>query len=153
MMDIKNKIRWFILVGFVAGMTEIVWVSLYSLFSHVELANIASSISQTVFFNSLNIQIAPVMGIIVHLGLSILLALAFGFTVLPFIERQTTNSTTLIASLITLTVVWKINFFVLLPVWNPEFISLLPLHITLVSKLLFGLTMGMMLTQQKRLKT
>ena len=152
-MNIKNKSNWFIFAGLCGGMAEIVWISSYSLFSNIELSNIASSISQTVFFNSLNLQIAPLIGLIIHLCLSMLLALGFGFAILPFIERLSNNFSTLIASLVTLAAVWKINFFVLLPIWNPDFISLLPLHVTLFSKLLFGLSMGIILMQQKPIST
>lgn len=148
-MNIKNKTGWFILAGFCGGMAEVIWIGFYSLFNDPELSNIASAISQTISLNNLNSQIAPLIGLIIHLCLSVLLAIAFGFTVLPFIQRLSNNFSTLIASLITLTIVWKINFFILLPVWNPDFINLLPLHVTLLSKLLFGLSMGIILVQQK----
>lgn len=148
-MNIKNKTSGFILAGFCGGMAEVIWIIFYSLFKDLELLSIASAISQTVFFNSFDMQIAPLMGLIVHLCLSVLLAIAFGFTLLPFIQRFSNNFSTLLASLITLAIVWKINFFILLPVWNPDFINLLPLHVSLLSKLLFGLSMGIVLTQQK----
>jgi hypothetical protein len=34
--------------------------------------------------------------------------------------------------------VWAVNFFVVLPVINPQFVDLVPYAISLVSKVLFG---------------
>ena len=148
-MNINNKLSWIVFAGFCGGMAEIMWIAGYSLFSHIEPSNIASSISQTFFSNSIDPQIAPLVGVAIHLFLSGLLALGFGLSVLPFIQRLSNKYSTLIVSVVTLAVVWKINFFVLLPIWNPEFINLLPLHISLLSKLLFGMTMGIMLMKKR----
>jgi hypothetical protein len=41
--------------------------------------------------------------------------------------------------------VWVLNFFLVLPWLNPAFVALLPYGVTLVSKLLFGLAMGLTL--------
>jgi len=46
---------------------------------------------------------------------------------------------------VSLTLVWAINFFVVLPVLNPAFITLMPFGITLASKVLFGIAMGSVL--------
>jgi len=148
-LNINNKLSWIAFAGFCGGMAEIIWVVAYSLFSNIEPSNIASSISSTIFSNSIDPQVAPLVGVAIHLFLSSLLALGFGFFVLPYIQRLSNKYSTLITSIITLAVIWKFNFFVLLPIWNPEFINLLPLQITLLSKLLFGMTMGVMLMKKQ----
>jgi hypothetical protein len=38
-----------------------------------------------------------------------------------------------------LTVMWAVNIFIVLPATNPAFVHLLPYPVTLVAKLLFGL--------------
>jgi hypothetical protein len=38
--------------------------------------------------------------------------------------------------------IWAINFFVILPVVNAEFVTLMPYAVTLASKLGFGVAMG-----------
>lgn len=53
----------------------------------------------------------------------------------------------LFAAMAALAAVWVFNFFVLLPSVNPAFTALLPYPVTLVSKLLFGLGMGMVLNR------
>ena len=46
--------------------------------------------------------------------------------------------------------VWAVNFYILLPAWNPGFVALLPLSVTLISKLLFGLAMGIVIGDAAR---
>jgi hypothetical protein len=42
--------------------------------------------------------------------------------------------------MLALVAVWAVNFFLALPRINPGFIALLPYSVTLISKLLFGLS-------------
>ena len=45
-----------------------------------------------------------------------------------------------------LAAIWVVNFLVVLPIVNAEFVSLLPYSVTLGSKLLFGVAMAMVLS-------
>ena len=147
-----SKLQCLLLAGVCGGLAEVIWISLYSLITNAPLASIGTAIATTAYPASSELVLAPVLGIVIHMSLSVLLALGFGLLIWPIIDRvMHFKQAAMIASVITLAIVWKINFFVLLPVWNPEFIGLLPLSITLVSKLLFGVAMGMVLTltQQK----
>jgi hypothetical protein len=47
--------------------------------------------------------------------------------------------------MLALLAVWAANFFIALPYLNPEFVRLLPYHVTLLSKLLFGLSAAIVL--------
>jgi hypothetical protein len=42
--------------------------------------------------------------------------------------------------ILALAAVWAVNFLIVLPYINPEFVRLLPYSVTLLSKLLFGLS-------------
>ena len=44
-----------------------------------------------------------------------------------------------------LSLVWMVNFLIVLPVVNPEFVHYLPMGTTLISKMLFGAAMGAIL--------
>jgi hypothetical protein len=46
--------------------------------------------------------------------------------------------------------VWAINFFLVLPLISPAFVSLVPYPVSLVSKLLFGLAAAAVLRQHAR---
>jgi hypothetical protein len=146
-MNTHSKYYWFFLAGFMGGLAEVVWIGLYSFTVNAQISVIGRAITATVYPPGADFYLAPVLGLVLHMLLSVLLAFAFGSLLWPAIERVFHyKSAALIASVATLAIVWKVNFFLLLPIWNPEFVSLLPLTVTLASKILFGLTMGIVLT-------
>jgi len=145
-MNNLSKYNWLLIAGIAGGIAEVIWVGLYTLTVDIQLSEIGRLITTTFYPNSTELYLAPVIGLAIHLMLSILLAFGFGYTLLPVIERIfNTRLTSLVASIVTLAMVWKFNFFFLLPIWNPEFVSLLPMTVTLISKTLFGVSMGMVL--------
>jgi len=142
----KNlHLRWFAIAGLCGGLAEVLWISAYSAFAGTQVALIGSAISVTVLPASAGTVIAPYLGLAIHFGLSVLLAIGFGSVIWPIIQKMFMKAGAIMASLLILALVWKVNYFLLLPVWNPEFISLLPLPVTLASKLMFGITMGVVL--------
>jgi hypothetical protein len=146
-----TKLNWLILAGLAGGLAEVIWIGLYSSVSDITLPAMGKAIAATVFSGGSELLLSPVSGLIVHMLLSVLLALGFGYILLPLIEKRFHHrQIPFITSVVMLIAVWKINFFLLLPVWNPGFIGLLPLGITLVSKVLFGLTMGLILSQYRQ---
>ena len=143
----NSKSYWLFMAGFLGGLAEVIWISLYSLSTNLQISNIGAAITATLYPSAIELYLAPVLGLVIHMVLSVLLAFGFGFLLWPVVERVFHNkATAMIASIATLSIVWKVNFFVLLPIWNPEFINLLPLSVALTSKILFGLTMGLVLT-------
>jgi Na+/melibiose symporter-like transporter len=136
------KKRVVIIAGIAGGMMEVLWVSLYSSFSSVSAAEIARQITASLFPFATDSSIAPVLGLVIHLLLSLVLTLLFITIVLKPVFARYGKPGIMISSLIMLALVWKINFFIVLPLLNPSFISLMPLLITFISKLLFGAVMG-----------
>ncbi len=132
-----------ITAGIVGGMMEIFWVSLYSSLSSVSATNVAREISVTLLPFTATSYYAPMLGILFHLILSLILAISFNAIILKSVARQFGNRSVIVCSFTTLAIVWVVNFFVVLPILNPSFISLMPLIVTLISKLLFGLAMGL----------
>lgn len=146
-----SKYYWLIFAGLFGGLAEVIWVGLYTGFSHLTLSAVGYTVAATVFPNGGALLLSPLSGLIIHLLLSVLLALGFGYIIWPLIEKFfQQRQVTMIASLVTLALVWKINFFLLLPLWNAHFVNLLPLAVSLISKLLFGLTMGTVLSWYKK---
>ena len=151
-MNKSSKFQWLLLAGVFGGLAEVIWIALYAFVTGAALSPIGSAITSTVYPAASELLLAPVLGLIIHMSLSVLLAFGFGLLIWPLMARFFHfKQAALLASIVTLAIVWKINFFLLLPVWNPEFIGLLPLSVTLTSKLLFGVAMGMVLSvyQQK----
>ena len=146
-MNTHSKYYWLFLAGFIGGLAEVIWIGLYSFLTGSQLSAIGSAITATIYQPGTDFYLAPLAGLVIHMVLAVLLAFGFGSLLWPTIEKRFPHkSTVMIASLATLVIVWKINFFLLLPIWNPAFVSLLPLTVTFVSKVLFGVAMGAVLT-------
>ncbi len=137
-----------IIAGMVGGMIEIIWVSLYSSLSSVSATSIAKEISITLLPFTENAPYAAMLGILIHLILSLILAISFSALILKPTVRQFENSTIILCSGITLAIIWAVNFFIVLPIVNPSFISLMPYIVTLISKLLFGFAMAWVFIKQ-----
>lgn len=137
--------RLIIIAGLAGGMIEVLWVSLYSVFSSVSISEVSRQVTASLFSSSAGSNIAPLLGLGIHLLLSFVLALLFIKMVLKPVYACFGKPGIMLGSLIALALVWKINFFIVLPVLNPAFIDLMPLLVTFVSKLLFGAVMGWVL--------
>lgn len=136
-----NK-RIVIVAGLAGGLMEVLWVSLYGSFSSVSAGEIARQVTASLFPVATDSSVAPALGLGIHLLLSLGLALLFITIVLKPVFARYGKPGIMISSLITLALVWKINFFIVLPLLNPSFIGLMPLLVTFISKLLFGAVMG-----------
>ncbi|MBL1142762.1 MAG: hypothetical protein HND53_12100 [Proteobacteria bacterium] len=139
-----NK-RIAVIAGVAGGMSEILWVLLYSSLSSVSAAEIARQVTVSLFPFAMHSSVSTILGLGIHLLLSLVLALLFIAIVLKPVFNRYGKPGIFVSSLITLALVWKINFFIVLPVLNPSFIGLMPLFVTFVSKLLFGAAMGWVL--------
>ena len=137
-----NFIITIIFAGIAGGLMEILWVSFYSFFNSVSAPEIARQVTASLFPFAAESSFAPMTGIAIHLALSLILALLFVAIVLKPVFARYGKPGIMVSSLITLALVWKINFFIVLPLLNPDFITLMPLFVTLISKLLFGVAMG-----------
>lgn len=88
-------------------------------------------------------------GLAIHLllgaALGMALAVAWGLLPLP-----RSGAATFTLALAALSVVWKLNFFVLLPLVDPSFVHRLPFAVTLASKLMFGFAVATVFVAQQR---
>ena len=135
------------LAGLAGGLAEILWISMYSAATHAAGWEISRQITASVIPALAGSAIAPVLGVVMHLVLSIILAFLCCKVFIDPVARRLGQAVILPASMVVLGGVWVINFLVILPVINPAFVTLLPFLVTLASKLLFGWTMGAVLTQ------
>ncbi|KNG94585.1 hypothetical protein [Pseudaestuariivita atlantica] len=123
--------------GLAGGLAEILWITAYSAGSNTSAATVARGVSEAVGFGGGASPVA--LGIIIHL----LLAGALGVAVvglmraLPLRDRGWTVD--LLLAVTALSGVWAFNFLILLPVLSPEFVTIVPMPVSFVSKLLFGL--------------
>ena len=129
------------LAGLAGGGAEIAWIMLYAAFSGADAVEVARGVALAASGGLVSSALA---GIVVHMlfaaGLGIALAFAW-----RRISVHLGAASEFGLALLALAAVWKINFFVLLPLIRPEFVDLLPYAATLASKLLFGFSAAMVL--------
>lgn len=126
-----------VLAGLAGGAVEISWIALYSYLSGGEAATVARGVTQTVFPQLISPS-AVSIGIAVHMGLAIILGIAIAIFVRSVLPRTAPAALEAFAVIGLLVGVWGLNFFVILPVINPAFVTLVPYAASLTSKILFG---------------
>lgn len=135
-----------LLASLAGGAAEIFWVALYSSFTPLEGMVVAREVTASLFPAFAVGTSGAWLGILIHMVLAVALGYAFAFVIwMPF-ARQRGVVATLTVSALTLATVWTMNFFVVLPVLNPTFITLMPYPVTFASKMLFALSMALALS-------
>jgi hypothetical protein len=139
-----------LLAGLAGGTAELLWIMAYSSVNSVSSVTVAQQIVASIWPAAAQWPFAPVFGVFIHLVLSIILV-ALAAPILSRIATQNAGAGFIVTSAaILLALVWTVNFFIILPVVNPAFITLLPYSVSLASKLLFGVAMGMVLYNLRR---
>ena len=131
--------------GLAGGIAEILWVAAWSAATPLQLTTVASEITRTVFPGMAETAIATETGLMIHLVISMAIGLAFVWAFEKHLARHYGGAGILVGSITLLTVIWIINFLVVLPVLNPAFVTLIPHAVSLGSKILFGFAMGAVL--------
>lgn len=146
--DSKTKqslLQPILLAGIAGGLAELVWVMLYGSLTQVSGAEVARQIVVTLFPALAHAPFAAAIGVAIHFALSLALAAAFVWMVWrPFIRKRGAVATFAGAAVV-LAAIWAINFLIVLPRLNPDFVALLPYSATLFSKLLFSVAMAWVL--------
>jgi hypothetical protein len=119
--------------GFFGGVAEVLWIAMTA----SEPAVVARGVIGTIFPSMAQSSNAVALGVTAHMLIALALGVALAVGVRWFLSRVASpaKAFAVFASLIA---VWAINFFVVLPVWNPEFVTLVPYSVSLISKALFG---------------
>jgi hypothetical protein len=136
--DIRDVIKRGILAGAAGGLAEIIWVSLYASVTGGDAAVLARGVTTAVGVTALLPAASVTAGIAVHMMLAVLLGIALAGLWQALAPRLRMNSRYTL-TLAALAGVWAFNFFVALPAVSPAFVHLVPLSVSLMSKLLFGL--------------
>ena len=134
--------RTIVLAGLAGALAEVVWVALFcgvtAQGGFVVLRQIAASFTPQIVDSAW----APAIGLAEHFALGILVAYGFALVLWRPFAKCRGAAATLAVALLALAAIWTMNFFVLLPVVNAQFVHLLPYAVTFLSKLLFGLAMA-----------
>ena len=141
----KKPLAIGLLAGLTGGAAEVAWVSLYSTATETSGMIVAQQVSASVVPAAAGLPSAPLLGIAIHMLLSVALGLAFAATIWRLAASRLGAAPFLATAAASLALVWAFNFFVALPALNPAFVTLMPYGATLVSKVLFGVAMGSVL--------
>jgi len=125
--------------GVAGGIAEIVWIGLVAPVSTPDPTAVARGVAEAVFPSLGAGSGAVVLGLAIHMVLALVLGVALAAVLrraLPVERHGSVGEAVLVVS--ALAIVWAVNFFVVLPMLSPTFLTLVPLWSALVSKLLFG---------------
>jgi hypothetical protein len=143
-LDADRGIARVAVAGAAGGAAEVLWIGLVAAVLGIDGSRIAQAVTTTVL-PSFETSWAAWLGLGIHFLLSLALAAVFA----PVVARRLRGAVLVAAAVGALGLVWALNFFVLLPALNPAFTTLLPLQVTLASKLLFGAVMGLVLAHTR----
>jgi len=134
----SQAVRAGIWAGLAGGAAEVLWVVLYSRITGGSAIDVATGITSTVLPTIGSQPVAILLGLAIHFGLAVALGLAVAGLIRWGAPQFAGNATEMSLVVAILAAVWMVNFLVVLPIVNPAFVHIVPLPVSLVSKLLFG---------------
>ncbi len=148
---LRRSLQAGIVAGAAGGVAEIAWIILYGAATGAETEPVARGVAAT-FFPSLSTSSEAIwIGILIHLALAVALGLTLALA-LRYFKRSSAGFSQFGIIVLALAAIWAVNFLIALPRLNPEFVRLLPYEVTLLSKLLFGMSAATVLLGNRRLK-
>ena len=145
----NKMLRLGVLAGLAGGAAEVAWVAGYGAVTGTPVAAVANGVTAALLPGLADLPASPAIGIALHMALAVGLGIgvAAAFSA-PLLRRVRAWPQSLLVVL-TLGVVWTCNFMVVLPQFDPGFVVLLPMAVTLASKLLFGVSAAAVLRTQR----
>jgi hypothetical protein len=138
--------------GMAGGLAEIAWIIFYGSVTGTPTEPVARGVVMTLIPAWAASPWSAWLGILIHLTLAGALGLGLAVAVRQLARGRGAGYSQFGLVMLALAAVWAVNFFIALPYFNPEFVRLLPYGVTLLSKLLFGLSAAMVLQRDGRLK-
>jgi hypothetical protein len=141
-------VRWRagLFAGLAGGIAEVILIFLYSGLSGDSAAAVATGITASVLPLAATAPAAILIGLVIHFGLASILGLGIAVALASVAPRLAGTWAGTGSILLMLAVVWAINFLVILPVVNPDFVQVVPMAVSFTSKLLFGLAAALVFT-------
>ncbi|UCC55395.1 MAG: hypothetical protein JSU75_08445 [Gammaproteobacteria bacterium] len=134
-----------LLAGLAGGLAEVLWVLAWSAVTPLQAATVAREVTHTLFPALAETPVAAEIGLIIHLAISLAIGLVFMRVLGKRLAHHYGGAGILAGSVALLTLIWTVNFLVVLPALNPVFVTLMPSAVTLGSKTLFGIAMAAVL--------
>lgn len=142
----NSRFRLGALAGLAGGAAEVAWILLYSSLGDTQGTAVAQGVTATFSSAVADSPASAALGVAIHMMLSVLLGMAVAVAAQALLLRSRSALLEPCFVVVSLIAVWAFNFFVLLPVINPEFVHLLPLGVTLASKVSFGVAAALVMS-------
>lgn len=141
--------RQILLAGVAGGVAEIIWFMLLGVLLSMNVHDVASGITASVFPAWGSLHNSEFLGIVIHLLLSVSLAAVYILTLGRWSISRFGLLGQLLVGVMSLMFVWAINYLVILPVLNPSFIEVSTYSLSLPSKAFFAIAMVLTLNHIK----
>ncbi|NQY43098.1 MAG: hypothetical protein HRT87_07145 [Legionellales bacterium] len=140
----NTSYRALIYCGIMAGVAEVCWAYIYTTNNALNFSQVGVEITKSVLGNDIDLFLAAVLGLLIHILLSVLIAFFYGYLITYLRSTKILNKFFLsyLCSISMLICIWWLAYFIILPFLNQDFILLIPANSAIYSKLLFGITMA-----------
>ena len=134
----RGSLAFGALAGLAGGAIEVAWIALYQNLAGHDAAAVARGVTQSLLPGLASAPAAVPLGLAIHMALAVTLGILIAVAIPRMAPRLAGRPMEPVAVVAALIGVWAVNFFVVLPVINPAFATLVPLGASFVSKTLFG---------------
>ena len=139
-----------ILAGIMGGLAEVAWITLYQQAGGVDASVVARGVTDSLAPSLAGGTWAVVLGLTIHMTIAAALGVAIAVFLRKALPRLAGTALEPVAVVALLVGVWAVNFFVVLPVVNPAFVTVVPFGVSLMSKVLFGLAAAFVLARANK---
>ena len=139
--------------GLAGGLAEIGWIGLYDLAGGVSSRAVAGEIARTLGLGGSTWMPAAATGVLIHMLAAVVLGIVLAAALHLPRTRIAIPAVEVMVVVSFLALIWGFNFHLLGPDVAPGFVALLPDSVSLVSKLLFGLSAAAVLLSKRWLAT
>jgi hypothetical protein len=142
-------LRLGVTAGLAGGAAEIAWVAIYGAITGTPVGAVARGVTTALLPDLADVRFIGAIGIALHMLLAVVLGIAVVAAFRAPLLRRVGAWPQSMLVVLALGAVWSFNFLVVLPRLDPDFLVLLPMVVTLASKLLFGVSAAAVLRTQR----
>lgn len=145
----NRMLRLGVAAGLAGGAAEVAWVAIYGAITGTPVGAVARGVTTALLPGLANVPFIGAIGITLHMLLAVMLGIAVVAAFRAPLLRRVGAWPQSMLVVLALGAVWSFNFLVVLPRLDPDFLVLLPMVVTLASKLLFGVSAAAVLRTQR----
>lgn len=142
-LDSRRLWKLILWAGLAGGLAEIAWIGANTVLAPGSMVELARQITATFYAQWAQAPFAPVLGLVIHLALSVVLGAAFGVVVWAPLSRRLEPAATMMSAMVAMAGIWALNFFFVLPALNPAIVALVPYTASLAAQAAFGIAMAL----------